>query len=147
MKLYKIFFILIILISVTSCSSSDDDPQNDSQVVIDSGENSNNNSSQNSDHLITTPSGNKVSSLLMSSSEYSDWKSNDQFSEASYREAIVKDIYKEFSDKYDFIFLVLNEEEIPNTIIMEKMWEYLIILLELEEECIISLQIMVHQEN
>ena len=116
MKLYKIFFILIILISVTSCSSSDDDPQNDSQVVIDSGENSNNNSSQNSDHLITTPSGNKVSSLLMSSSEYSNWKSNDQFSEASYREAIVKDIYKEFSDKYDFIFLILNEEEIPEGI-------------------------------
>ena len=116
MKLSKIFLIIITLITLSSCSSNDDDPQNDSQVVIDSGENSNNNSSQNSDHLITTPSGNKVSSLLMSSSEYNDWKSNDQFSEASYREAIVKDIYKEFSDKYDFIFLVLNEEEIPEGI-------------------------------
>tara|TARA_B110000444_G_scaffold261392_1_gene313155 strand:+ start:7769 stop:8863 length:1095 start_codon:yes stop_codon:yes gene_type:complete len=115
MKLNKVYFILTILIIISSCSS-DDDAQNDSQVVIDSEENFNNVSSQNSDHLITTYSGNKVSSLLMASGEYSSWKSEDHFSEASYREAIVKDIYKEFSDKYDFIFLVLNEEEIPEGI-------------------------------
>ena len=116
MKLYKIFFIIIILISITSCSSSDDDPQNDSQVVIDSENNSNSNSNQNSDHLITTHSGNKVSSLLMSSSEYSNWKSNDQFSDGLFRETLVKDIYKQFSDQYDFIFLILNEDDIPEGI-------------------------------
>ena len=67
-------------------------------------------------HLITTPSSYKVSSLLMSSVEYSNWKSEDHFSDGTYREALIKDIYKQFSDKYDFIMLVLNEEEIPEGI-------------------------------
>jgi len=98
MKLIKIFFITIISISILSCSSDEDsqiDSENDS---------------------ITTPSGSKVSSLLMSTNEYNAWKSNDQFSDGLYREPLVKGIYKKFSDKYDFIFLVLNEEKIPEGI-------------------------------
>ena len=71
---------------------------------------------QNSDHLMISPSAYKISSLLMSPSEYSSWKSNDHFSNGTYREPIILDLYKEFSDKYDFIFLVLNEEEIPEGI-------------------------------
>ena len=116
MKLFKIYFIIIFASLISSCSS-DDDPQNDSQAVVDSGENSsNNNPSQSSDHFITTDSSNNVYSLLMSSSEYSDWKSSDQFSDGTYREPLVNDIYKHFSDQYDFIFLVLNEDEIPEGI-------------------------------
>ena len=116
MKLSKILLIIITLITLSSCSSNDEDPQNNSDVVIDTGDSSNYNSSQNSDHLITTYSGNKVSSLLMSSSEYSDWKSNDQFSDGLVRETLFKDIYKHFSDKYDFIYLILNEDDIPEGI-------------------------------
>ena len=104
MKLFKAFSITIISISIISCSA-DEDPQNDSQVIIDS-----------ENHSITTPSSSKVSSLLMSTTEYSAWKSNDQFSDGLYREPLIKDIYEKFTDKYDFIFLILNEEKIPEGI-------------------------------
>ena len=120
MKLFKIFFITIVSVSITSCSS-EDDPQistdaidNSNQVELTDG---NNNPDVNlSDHLITTPSESKVSSLLMSSDEYNNWKSKDQFTDGLFREAIIKDIYKQFSDNYDFIILMLNEEEIPDGI-------------------------------
>ena len=116
MKLSKILLIIISLITLSYCSSNDEDPDTELDELIDVEDNSNNNSNQNSDHLITTHSGNKVSSLLMSSNEYNSWKSNDQFSEASYRESIIKDIYKQFNDQYDFIMLILNEDEIPEGI-------------------------------
>ena len=116
MKLSKILLIIISLITLSYCSSNDEDPDTELDELIDVEDNSNNNSNQNSDHLITTHSGNKVSSLLMSSNEYNSWKSNDQFSEASFRESIIKDIYKQFNDQYDFIMLILNEDEIPEGI-------------------------------
>ena len=54
-------------------------------------------------------SNNRVSSLLMSESDYSDWVNNDGFSDGSTRLPLVQDVYNKFSDKYDFIFFVLNE--------------------------------------
>jgi len=107
MKINKLICISIILITLTSCSNSNDDSQDEIQSIVDI---------EKPDHLITTPSSYKVSSLLMSSVEYSNWKSEDHFSDGTYREALIKDIYKQFSDKYDFIMLVLNEEEIPEGI-------------------------------
>ena len=116
MKINKLICISIILINLTSCSNSNDDSQDEIQSIADV---------EKPDHLITTPSGYKVSSLLMSSVEYSNWKSEDHFSDGIYREALIKDIYKQFSDKYDFIMLVLNEEEIPEGInYMEKILEF-----------------------
>jgi len=69
-------------------------------------------------YLITSPDTYKISSLQMSSSEYSAWKSGDQFSSnaSNIRHNLVKDIYKKYTDDYDFIFLVLNEASIPNGI-------------------------------
>ena len=61
-------------------------------------------------------SNNRVSSLLMTESEYSNWVSNDGFSDGSIRLPLIKDVYKKFPDKYDFIFFVLNEPLIPSSL-------------------------------
>ena len=102
----KKILLIFVLFSLTFCS---DDQGDDDQEVID-------NQISLSDHLITTSPEGKVYSLLMTSSEYNDWKSKDQFTNTSIREELFKDIYKNFSDNYDFIFLVLNEEDIPENI-------------------------------
>jgi hypothetical protein len=98
----KKLLLVFVFFSLTFCS---DDQGDDDQEVID-------NQISQSDHLITTSPEGKVSSLLMTSSEYNDWKSNDQFTNTSIREELFKDIYKHFPDNYDFIFLVLNEDDI-----------------------------------
>ena len=61
-------------------------------------------------------SNNRVSSLLMSESEYSNWVSNDGFSDGSIRLPLINDVYNKFPDKYDFIFFVLNEPSIPSSL-------------------------------
>ena len=50
-------------------------------------------------------SNNRISSLLMSESEYSNWVSDDGFSDGSIRLPLINDVYNKFPDKYDFIFL------------------------------------------
>jgi hypothetical protein len=52
----------------------------------------------------------------MKDSEYSEWVTNDGFTDASLRIDLINDIYKKFPDKYDFIFLVLNEPSIPTSL-------------------------------
>ena len=64
-------------------------------------------------HKFELHSNNRVSSLLMTASEYSNWVSNDGFSDSDIRLPLINDVYNEFSDKYDFIFFVLNEPSIP----------------------------------
>jgi Leucine-rich repeat (LRR) protein len=65
-------------------------------------------------HPITIHPNQRVVSLQMTPSEYSSWITNDEFtSNDAKRQALVKDIYQKFDDKFDFIFLVLNEKEIP----------------------------------
>ena len=61
-------------------------------------------------------SNNRVSSLLMSESEYDNWVSNDGFSDPGIRLPLINDVYNKFSDKYDFIFFVLNEPSIPSSL-------------------------------
>ena len=60
-------------------------------------------------HEFELHSNNRVSSLLMTTSEYSNWVSNDGFSHGDIRLPLIQDVYQKFPDKYDFIFLVLNE--------------------------------------
>ncbi|MDP6878300.1 MAG: hypothetical protein QGI18_06840, partial [Candidatus Marinimicrobia bacterium] len=67
-------------------------------------------------HTFELHSNNRVSSLLMTDSEYSNWVTNDGFTDASLRIDLINDIYKKFPDKYDFIFLVLNEPSIPTSL-------------------------------
>jgi len=66
-------------------------------------------------HIIEVHSNNRVASLLMSSTEYSDWKTNNEFSnDYIKRTNLFKDIYKKFNDEFDFIFLILNEDNKPD---------------------------------
>jgi len=69
-----------------------------------------------SEHQIDISPGGNAYSLLMSSSEYNEWKNSDQFTNTEKRTALFQDVYKTFSDKFDFIFLVLNEDNIPENI-------------------------------
>lgn len=65
-------------------------------------------------HTIEIHPNNRVASLLMSSTEYSDWKTNDHFStNSTVRKNLIADIYEKFDDHFDFIFLILNETTIP----------------------------------
>ena len=61
-------------------------------------------------------SNNRVSSLRMSTSEYSDWINNDGFTNSGIRIPLINDVYNKFPDEYDFIFLVLNEPSIPSNL-------------------------------
>ena len=59
---------------------------------------------------------NRVSSLLMTASEYSNWVINDGFSDVDIRLPLINDVYMNFPDEYDFIFFVLNEPSIPSSL-------------------------------
>ena len=67
----------------------------------------------NTIHEFELHSNNRVSSLLMTESEYSDWVSNDGFTDSGMRIPLINDVYNKFPDEYDFIFFVLNEPSIP----------------------------------
>ena len=97
----KIIFYLFIILIVFSCSKDEDEilPYPDEDTL----------------HEFKLHANNRVSSLLMTSSEYNSWLSNDDFSNGGKRHALFQDIYKKFPDKYDFIFLVLNEPSKPST--------------------------------
>jgi len=73
-------------------------------------------SDENTLHEFELHSNNRVSSLLMTESEYSNWVFNDGFSDGSIRLPLINDVYNKFSDKYDFIFFVLNEPSIPSSL-------------------------------
>ena len=97
----KIIFYLVIILIVFSCSKDEDEilPYPDEDTL----------------HEFELHSNNRVSSLLMSSSEYNSWLNNNDFYNTEKRHALFQDIYKKFPDKYDFIFLVLNELDKPSS--------------------------------
>ena len=74
------------------------------------------NSDEDTLHEFELHSNNRVSSLLMTESEYSNWVSNDGFSDGGIRLPLINDVYNKFPDKYDFIFFVLNEPSIPSSL-------------------------------
>mgnify|MGYP001157431295 FL=1 len=97
----KIIFYLLIILIVFSCSKDEDEilPYPDEDTL----------------HEFELHSNNRVSSLLMTSSEYNSWLNNNDFYNTEKRHALFQDIYKKFPDKYDFIFLVLNELDKPSS--------------------------------
>ena len=52
----------------------------------------------------------------MTPSEYSSWITNDEYRNSTKRQALIQDIYRKFDDKFDFIFLILNETTIPSNL-------------------------------
>ena len=96
----NILFLFIVSCLLLTCSNSDDNVNPDGDT----------------EHDFELHSNNRVSSLLMSKREYKSWKDNDDFSNTEKRHSLFKDIYKKFTDKYDFIFLILNENEKPSNI-------------------------------
>jgi hypothetical protein len=79
-------------------------------------EDKNSEQNDNTIHEFTLHGNDRVSSLLMSSEEYSEWINEDGFTDTELRLSLVNDIYNKFPDKYDFIFLILNEPEIPSSL-------------------------------
>ena len=71
-------------------------------------EDKNSEQEDNTIHEFTLHGNDRVSSLLMSSEEYSEWINEDGFTNTALRLSLVNDIYNKFPDKYDFIFLILN---------------------------------------
>lgn len=67
-------------------------------------------------HPITIHANQRVASLQMTPAEYREWIVDDGFEAEGKLEALVQDIYRKFNDEFDFIFLVLNEEESPESI-------------------------------
>ena len=102
MKIDNRIVIFSFLLLLVTCNSADDEvlPYPDGETI----------------HEFELHSNNRVSSLLMTNSEYSSWINNDDFSNDEKRHSLVQDIYKKFPDKYDFIFLVLNEPDLPQSI-------------------------------
>ena len=93
-RILRLFIILPLLIFV----ACEDEAPSDADNTI---------------HEFELHSNNRVSSLLMTESEYSDWVSNDGFTDSGMRIPLINDVYNKFPDEYDFIFFVLNEPSIP----------------------------------
>ena len=87
----KKYLLLISILGIYSCENESSD------------------STYDTIHDFELHSNNRVSSLLMSASEYDEWVNNDGFSNTSLRTALVQDIYQRFDDGYDFIILLLND--------------------------------------
>ena len=94
----KKYLLLISLLGIYSCENESSDNNYDTI------------------HEFELHSNNRVSSLLMSASEYNEWVNNDGFSNTSLRTGLVQDIYQRFDDDYDFIILLLNEPSIPENL-------------------------------
>ena len=94
----KKYLLLISLLGIYSCENESSDNNYDTI------------------HEFELHSNNRVSSLLMSESEYNEWVNNDGFSNTSLRTGLVQDIYQRFDDDYDFIILLLNEPSIPENL-------------------------------
>ncbi len=67
-------------------------------------------------HTIEIDSNNRVASLLLNTTEYSDWKTSNEFNKLRMESELVRDIYKKFEDNFDFIFLILNEGTRPSNL-------------------------------
>ncbi len=93
-RILRLFIILPLLIFV----ACEDEAPSDADNTI---------------HEFELHSNNRVSSLLMTESEYSDWINNDGFTDSGMRIPLINDVYNKFPDEYDFIFFVLNEPSIP----------------------------------
>ena len=94
----KKYLLLISLFGIYSCEDKSSD------------------SGYNTKYEFELHSNNRVSSLLMSANEYSEWVSNDGFSDSGLRTDLVQDIYQRFDDDYDFIIFLLNEPSIPENL-------------------------------
>ena len=94
----KEFLLLCILLGLFSCT--DESSEMDYNTV----------------HEFELHQNNRVTSLLMNSSEYDQWVNNDGFSNSNLRISLVQDIYKRFDDDYDFILFLLNEPSIPTNL-------------------------------
>ena len=65
-------------------------------------------------HKITIHPNKRIASLKMSSDEYKSYLENDQFyKDNKFTQSLIQDIYKKFEDDYDYVLLVLNEDEKP----------------------------------
>lgn len=69
---------------------------------------------QKSKHLLTISPQRDAVSLQMTTEEYRSWKQNDHYNNDDKRKNLMKDIYTHFQDKFDFIFLILNEKKHPD---------------------------------
>lgn len=69
---------------------------------------------QKSKHLLSTSPQKYAVSLQMTEEEYQSWKKNDDYNNDGKRKNLMKDIYTHFQDKFDFIFLILNEKKHPD---------------------------------
>ncbi|WP_196894488.1 T9SS type A sorting domain-containing protein [Aureivirga marina] len=67
-------------------------------------------------HTIVVHPNNRVASLQMTPEEYQSWKANDDFGDNTKRYALTQDLYQKFGDDFDFIFYVLNEDNVPSTL-------------------------------
>ena len=94
----KKFYSLIIIIPLSIWVSCEDKKSDNVDDTI---------------HEFQLHSNNRVSSLLMTESEYINWVTNDGFTDPDLRLSLVNDVYNKFPDKYDFIFFILNEPSIP----------------------------------
>jgi hypothetical protein len=67
-------------------------------------------------HTIEIHPNGRVASILMTTTEYNSWISNNEYSNSAVSELLINDIYKKFDDDFDFIFLILNEQVKPSNL-------------------------------
>ena len=117
---YLLFTSMLVMIS---CGGNEDDQDVlvDEEVVDDQEDITDDNSDDDTntaitDHVFVTHENKRVSSMQMTASEYQAWIDEDHFRDNDVSLTVFNDIYKQLTDEYDFIFLVLNEEGIPENL-------------------------------
>jgi len=72
---------------------------------------------QSQEGVLTIHQNNRIASLQLSSTDYNSWVANDEFrNDGNKKRALTQNIYESFSDEFDFIFYILNEEDTPTGI-------------------------------
>ncbi|MDM8522642.1 choice-of-anchor D domain-containing protein [Desulfococcaceae bacterium HSG8] len=90
------------ILSYSNCASA----QNSQDYIADL-------SDPDADYIFEIYHTGRVAELLMPSQEFEDWN-NGAFSDDTKRRKISKFLYTRFKDDFDFIFLISNNEELPD---------------------------------
>ncbi len=121
MKIEKLV-VFVMILGLLSCSKDEDNIETkkpEKEVINNNNDNKddegNDDDNDTKKSLFKIHKTNNVASYKMTEDSYKKWKDNYEFGNNQQAlQSITKEVYKEFKDDFDFIFLVLNEKEMPN---------------------------------
>ena len=100
-RILHLFFLVALTLVLNGCGNGEGSSGSAAE---------NSSDTTSTDAKISIGSNQYVSSKLLSTFDYTEWKAG-AFVNSSMRNNLLNDIYSYFDDAFDFIFLVQNENE------------------------------------